>query len=118
MNINKLIEYIEQNFRKTLYRMDYEILEDIEKANYSEQQIKDAVAYCLEHNTDSIRYLQKVLQNQKKEEPKKTSWIDNEELVKEMLDAVERKFAREFYYQFCDSKEEAEKRIKELNLED
>ena len=115
MNINSLIEYIEQNFRKTLYRMDYEILEDIEKANYSEQQIKDAVAYCLEHNTDSIRYLQKVLQNQKKEI--KTEWLDTK-TDKQPLDAEDRKFAREFYYQFCDSKEEAEKRIKELNLED
>lgn len=115
MNINSLIEYIEKNFRKTLYRIDYEILEDIEKANYSEQQIKDAIAYCLEHNTDSIRYLQKVLQNQKKEI--KTEWLDTE-TDKQPLDAADRKFAREFYYQFCDSKEEVEKRIKELNLED
>ena len=118
MDINSLLEYIEQNFRKTLYRMDYEILEDIAKQNYSEAAIKSAIDYCIEHNSDSTRYLQKVLQNQKKEEPKKTSWIDNEELVKEMLDAADRKFAREFYYQFCDSKEEAEKTIKELNLED
>ena len=116
MNINKLIEYIEQNFRKTLYRMDYEVLEDIEKQNYTEEQIKNAVAYCLEHNTDSIRYLQKVLRNMKTEEPK-TTWMDKTQ-DKELLDAEDKKFAREFYYQFCDSKEEAEKRIKELNLED
>lgn len=92
MNINKLIEYIEQNFRKTLYRMDYEILEDIEKANYTEQQIKDAIAYCIEHNTDSIRYLQRVLQNTKIEVSKKTSWYEIQDEIKTVpLSAEERK---------------------------
>ena len=78
MNINSLIEYIEKNFRRTLYRMDYEILEDIEKANYSEQQIKDAVAYCIEHHVDSLRYLEKVLINMKQDKQviNKPSWLD------------------------------------------
>ena len=90
MNINKLIEYIEQNFRKTLYRMDFEILENISEQNYSERQIIEAVKYCNEHNTDSIRYLQKVLLNQKQEV--KTSWLDKKQ-TKESLNAEDKKWA-------------------------
>lgn len=115
MNIDNLINYVEKNFRKTLYRIDFEILEDISKQNFSEEQIKNAVEICKQNNTDSVRYLQKVLQNTKQEA--KTEWLDTE-TNKQPLDAEDKKIAREFYYQFCDSKEEAEKRIKELNLED
>jgi len=115
MNIDNLINYVEKNFRKTFYRNDYEILEYISKQNFSESEIKNAVEICKQNNTDSIRYLQRVLQNQKKET--KTEWLDIE-VPKKLIDAEDRQLAREFYYQFCDSKEEAEKRIKELNLED
>lgn len=118
MNINNLIEYIEQNFRKTLYRMDFEILENISKQNYTELQIKQAVDYCKEQNVDSLRYLYKVLINMKQNETtiSKNKWLDDENIKSEPLDKEDKKWAREFYYQFCDSKEEAMKKIIKLNL--
>ena len=78
MNIDSLIDYVEQNFRTTLYGIDYEILESISKSNYSESQIKEAVNRCKENNTDSIKYLQKVLINMKQNNIsiQKPSWMD------------------------------------------
>lgn len=102
MDINSLLEYIEQNFRKTLYRMDYEILEDIAKQNYSEAAIKSAIDYCIEHNSDSTRYLQKVLQNTKQEKTKKISWLDNDNIKAVPLKSKELKEMGELMKQFME----------------
>ena len=101
MNITKLIEYIEQNFRKTLYRIDYEILDDISKQNFSEEQIKNAVEICKQNNTDSVKYLQRVIQNTKTEETKKPSWYEIQDEIKAVpLSAEERKEMEELLKPF------------------
>lgn len=119
INLDMFINYVQENFRKNLYPMDYEILQNIANENKKEDIIK-AINYCKEKKIDSIKYLQRVLTNKFYEEEKEIldnpKWL-TEEIITEPLSKEDRQFARDYYYQFCDSKEEAEKRIKELGLE-
>lgn len=119
INLDMFINYVQENFRKNLYPMDYEILHNIAKENKKEDII-NAINYCREKKIDSVKYLQRVLANKSYEEDKEVldnpKWL-NEEIITEPLSKEDRQFARDYYYQFCDSEEEAEKRIKELGLE-
>lgn len=119
INLDMFINYVQENFRKNLYPMDYEILHNIAKENKKEDII-NAINYCREKKIDSVKYLQRVLANKSYEEDKEVldnpKWL-NEEIITEPLSKEDRQFARDYYYQFCDSEEEAEKRIKELGME-
>lgn len=113
--LEKLISYIETNYRSNLVPIDYEILKEISE-KYKSKEILKAIQYCKKQNSNSLRYLQDALS-------KKyygyfriiPDWM-NKTIELEKLSKADIDFVKEFYYQFCDSKEEAEKRIKEMEL--
>lgn len=118
INITKFINYIQTTYRTRISAIEYEKLMNIAK-EYDREELLQAVDYCKNKGTDSINYLEKTLANKYYksnlgiELPK---WCD-EELIAQPLDEEEKEWARNFYYKYCDSVEEAEARIKENCLE-
>lgn len=115
VNHEKLVSYIEANYRSNLVPIDYEILKEISE-KFKREEILKAIQYCKKRKSNSLKYLYDALQKKYYGDcqlPPK--WMEKD-FTKEALNAECKIFAKEFYYQFCDSKEEAEKRIKEMEL--
>ena len=118
-NIHSLLKYIQENYRHVLLKEDFKIINSIND-NFSNSEIIKGIEYCLSRKTNSLKYLEKTLKNKYYEtvEPL-PSWL-NETTVSEPLTEDDTEWAnwsRDFYYKFCDTKEEAEKRIRENGLE-
>jgi len=119
VRFEKFVEYIQENYRMHVNSKDYEMLETIAK-DYSAEEIMKAIEYSKSRGSDSLIYLQKVLKNKyyqvQKEEEKTPEWLDTE-IKCELIDEEDKEWARNYYYKYCDSNEEAEENIKKLNLE-
>lgn len=85
--------------------------------NVSDKDFVEAIKYILLNYSyfPRVDEMQKAIDIVTSEKNIKPEWKN---VKAEPLDTQDKKIAREFYYQFCVTKEEAEKRIKELNLED
>ena len=115
VNLEKLISYVEANYRSNLVPVDYEILKEISET-YKSAEILKAIQYCKAQKSNSLKYLQDALSKKYYGEIQIIpEWMDKA-VKKLMLNGDDKTFAKEFYYQFCDNKEEAEKRIKEMEL--
>ncbi len=120
VRFDKFVDYIQKNYRMHLNSRDYEMLQAIAD-DYNADEIMKAIEYSKNRGSDSLIYLQDALKNKyyqsQKEEEKGPDWLEKE-VKKEPLDEEECEWARSFYYKYCDSKEEVEKRIEELGLEE
>ena len=113
----KFFNYIQENYRSSLNSIDYDILTDIAE-NYSSPEIIKAINYCKAKSSNSLMYLKDALNKKYYELDIKAirpDWMDKE-IKEKPLTEEDIIFAKEFYYQFCDAKEEAERRIKEVGL--
>lgn len=115
VNLEKLISYIETNYRSNLVPIDYEILKEISE-KYKSEEILRAIQYCKKQNSNSLKYLQDALSKKYYGDFQTVSDWMNKTIEIEKLSKADIDFVKEFYCQFCDSKEEAEKRIKEMEL--
>lgn len=115
VNLEKLISYIETNYRSNLVPVDYEILKEISET-YKSEEILKAIQYCKKQNSNSLKYLQDALSKKYYGDFQTVPDWMNKTIEIEKLSKADIDFVKEFYYQFCDSKEEAEKRIKEMEL--
>jgi len=118
VRFDDFIDYIQKNYRMHLNSKDYEMLETIADA-YNAEDIMKAIEYSKNRGSDSLIYLQDALKNKyyqdKKQEEKGPEWLDNK-VQKEPLDEEDKEWVRNYYYKYCDSKEEAEKLINAFNL--
>lgn len=115
VNLEKLISYIETNYRSNLVPIDYEILKEISE-KYKSEEILRAIQYCKKQNSNSLKYLQDALSKKYYGDFQTVPDWMNKTIEIEKLSKADIDFVKEFYCQFCDSKEEAEKRIKEMEL--
>lgn len=115
VNLEKLISYIETNYRSNLVPIDYEILKEISE-KYKSEEILRAIQYCKKQNSNSLKYLQDALSKKYYGDFQIVPDWMNKTIEIEKLSKSDIDFVKEFYYQFCNSKEEAEKRIKEMEL--
>lgn len=115
VKLEKLISYIETNYRSNLVPIDSEILKEISE-KYKSKEILKAIQYCKRQNSNSLRYLQDALSKKYYGDFQIVPDWMNKTIKVEKLTKADINFVKEFYYQFCDSKEEAEKRIKEMEL--
>ncbi len=82
VNLNKLITYIEKNYRTNLNERDYEFIKTIADS-YLSKEIKLAIDYCKNKKTDSLVYLQDALAKKyyiNKKQETVPNWISNSEL--------------------------------------
>lgn len=117
-NIHSLLKYIQENYRHVLLKEDFKIINSIND-NFSNSEIIKGINYCLTKKTNSLKYLEKTLENKYYEMSSVSAsppWF-YENIVAEPLIANEKEWGRNFYYKYCDSTEETEKRIRENGLE-
>lgn len=116
---DKLVIYIQKNYRAQMNGKDYEFLQEIVD-NYSSEEIFKAIEYS-KQKSDSLVFLQKVLKfkyyQKAKEEAIEPEWF-NEKIEREELSEKDKKYARSYYKKYCDSEEEYHKRLKENELEE
>lgn len=113
VNLNRLIDYVQENYRKLTGGRDYELLQTIADT-YPAEEIKQALDYCKEKKTDSLIYLQDALRHKyylSKPKPNEPSWL-NETFEKEPLDEKDIAYFKEHFKQFCDTEEEYQELLK------
>lgn len=115
VKLEKLISYIETNYRSDLVPIDYEILKEISE-KYKSEEILKAIQYCKKQKSNSLKYLQDALSKKYYGDFQMVPDWMNKTIELEKLSKTDIDFVKGFYYQFCHSKEEAEKRIKEMEL--
>ena len=87
-------DIIQKNYRSVLNVTDYQIIEQIE-SKYSLEQVNDAINVAKKCNTDSLRYLVKVLESKLIKENKTPDWL-NKEIVNEKLTNEDIKIKEDF----------------------
>lgn len=87
-------DIIQKNYRSVLNVIDYQIIEQIE-SKYSLEQVNDAINVAKKCNTDSLRYLVKVLESKLIKENKTPDWL-NKEIVNEKLTNEDIKIKEDF----------------------
>ncbi len=116
---DKLVIYIQKNYRAQMNGKDYEFLQEIVD-NYSSEEIFKAIEYS-KQKSDSLVFLQKVLKfkyyQKSKEEAIEPEWF-NEKIEQEELSEKDKKYTRSYYKKYCDTEEEYHKRLKENGLEE
>lgn len=116
---DKLVIYIQKNYRAQMNGKDYEFLKEIAD-NYSSEEIFKAIEYS-KQKSDSLVFLQKVLKfkyyQKVKEEVIEPEWF-NKKIEQEELSEEDKEWARSYYKKYCDSEEEYHKRLKENGLEE
>lgn len=115
VKLEKLISYIETNYRSNLVPIDYEILKEISE-KYKSEEILKAIQYCKKQKSNSLKYLQDALSKKYYGDFQIVPDWMNKTIELEKLSKTDIDFVKGFYYQFCHNKEEAEKRIKEMEL--
>lgn len=116
---DKLVIYIQKNYRAQMNGKDYEFLKEIAD-NYSSEEIFKAIEYS-KQKSDSLVFLQKVLKfkyyQKATEEAIEPEWF-NEKIEQEELSEEDKEWARSYYKKYCGSEEEYHKRLKENGLEE
>lgn len=96
---DKIVDYVQGNYRKNMNNRDYEYLVQIYDFDF--EDIKNAVEYCKSKNTDSLVYLLKALKEGYAKKQICPSWMDKE-LKKEPLSDKELLEVKELYKEFYD----------------
>lgn len=117
VRFDDFIDYIQKNYRMYLNSKDYEFLQEISE-NYFADEIMNAIDYCKKKKSDSLIYLRDALSNKyyeeqgsKKIEPR---WL-NQEIVPELkLTKKDKVFVKYFYHKYCDTEEEYQEKIKNI----
>lgn len=116
---DKLVIYIQKNYRAQMNGKDYEFLQEIVD-NYSSEEIFKAIEYS-KQKSDSLVFLQKVLKfkyyQKAKEEAIEPEWF-NEKIEREELSEKDKKYARSYYKKYCDTEEEYHERLRDNGLEE
>lgn len=114
MNIQKLVDTIQANYRTILNSYDYEIIEKfILPKNYTEKKLNEAINIAKSQCKDSLKYLVAVLNNMPKDPME--AWQEKLNCTnKEIFNQKDYEFAIEYYKKYCDSEEEYKNKIKEL----